>query len=64
VPAHSFKFAAALQEKHRGENPVLIRIAVKSGHGASSTEKAIEETTDVFAFLLHNLGVTPTFSTK
>lgn len=61
VPAHSFKFAAALQEKHRGENPVLIRVAVKSGHGASSTEKAIEETTDVFAFLLHNLGVKPTF---
>ncbi len=61
VPAHSFKFAAALQEKHRGENPVLIRIAVKSGHGASSTEKAIEETTDVFAFLLHNLGVKPKF---
>ena len=64
VPAHSFKFAAALQEKHRGENPVLIRIAVKSGHGASSTEKAIEETTDVFAFLLHNLGVVPKFAVK
>jgi prolyl oligopeptidase len=64
VPAHSFKFAAALQEKHRGENPVLIRIAVKSGHGASSTEKAIEETTDVFAFLLYNLGVTPQFNHK
>ncbi len=64
VPAHSFKFAAALQEKHRGENPVLIRIAVKSGHGASSTEKAIEETTDVFAFLLHNLGVVPKFTAK
>lgn len=64
VPAHSFKFAAALQEKHRGENPVLIRIAVKSGHGASSTEKAIEETADVYAFLFHNLGVVPKFATK
>ncbi len=64
VPAHSFKFAAALQEKHKGDNPVLIRIAVKSGHGASSTEKAIEETTDVFAFMLHNLGVVPKFASK
>ncbi|MFN3561526.1 MAG: prolyl oligopeptidase family serine peptidase [Chloroherpetonaceae bacterium] len=64
VPAHSFKFAAALQEKHRGENPVLIRIAVKSGHGASSTEKAIEETTDVYAFLFYNLGITPKFNDK
>ncbi|MFQ3599157.1 MAG: prolyl oligopeptidase family serine peptidase [Chloroherpetonaceae bacterium] len=64
VPAHSFKFAATLQEKHRGDNPVLIRIAVKSGHGASSTEKAIEETTDVFAFMLYNLGVTPKLASK
>ncbi len=64
VPAHSFKFAAALQEKHRGENPVLIRIAAKSGHSASSTEKAIEEATDVFAFLLYNLGVVPKFAAK
>lgn len=57
VPAHSFKFAAALQEKHRGQNPVLIRIDTKSGHGASNTKKQIETTADVYSFLLYNLGV-------
>ncbi len=58
VPAHSFKFAAALQEKHRGTNPVLIRIDTKSGHGASNTQKQIETTADVYSFLLWNLSVT------
>lgn len=62
VPAHSFKFAARLQAAHQGTNPVLIRIETKSGHGASSLSKQIEETTDVFAFLFENLGVTPRFS--
>jgi prolyl oligopeptidase len=47
VPAHSFKFAARLQEAHRGDAPVLIRIEVQSGHGASSLTKQIEETADV-----------------
>lgn len=61
VPAHSFKYAATLQEKHSGETPVLIRIETKSGHGASSTAKAIELTTDVYAFLFQNLGVTPKY---
>jgi prolyl oligopeptidase len=60
VPAHSFKFAARLQEAHAGDTPVLIRIETKSGHGSSSLSKSIDETADVFAFLLHNLGVTPT----
>ena len=59
VPAHSFKYAATLQEKHAGENPVLIRIETKSGHGASSTAKAIESTADIFSFIFHNLGVAP-----
>ena len=59
VPAHSFKYAAALQEAQAGDNPVLIRIDTRSGHGASSTTKAIEQTTDIYAFLMHNLGVTP-----
>ena len=59
VPAHSFKYAATLQEKHRGDNPVLIRIETKSGHGASNTKKAIEQTADIYAFIMHNLGVTP-----
>jgi prolyl oligopeptidase len=57
VPAHSFKFAATLQENHRGANPVLIRIDTKSGHGASNTKKQIETTADVYSFLLYNVGV-------
>ncbi len=57
VPAHSFKFMATLQEKHRGPNPVLIRIETKSGHGASNTAKQLATTADVYAFLLWNLGV-------
>jgi len=61
VPAHSFKYAATLQEKHRGANPVLIRIDTKSGHGASSTSKSIEQTADIYAFLFHNLGVSPNY---
>ncbi|MBN2088917.1 S9 family peptidase [candidate division KSB1 bacterium] len=61
VPAHSFKFAATLQEKHSGTNPVLIRIDTKSGHGSSSTTKALDETADIYAFTFHNLGVKPKF---
>jgi prolyl oligopeptidase len=57
VPAHSFKFIATLQEKHKGKNPVLIRIDTKSGHGASSVTKAIEQLTDTWAFTFKNLGV-------
>ena len=52
VPAHSFKFAAALQKAHQGDNPVLIRIATKAGHGAGKpTKKIIEEAADKWAFL-------------
>ncbi|KAF0250541.1 MAG: peptidase S9A prolyl oligopeptidase domain protein beta-propeller [bacterium] len=61
VPAHSFKYAATLQEKHQGTNPVLIRVNVKSGHGASSTSKRIEETADIYSFIFYNLGVTPSY---
>ncbi|MGB3300198.1 MAG: prolyl oligopeptidase family serine peptidase [Phormidesmis sp.] len=58
VPAHSFKFAAALQAAHQGDNPVLIRIETKAGHGAGKpTTKQIEEATDKWAFLAHELGV-------
>jgi prolyl oligopeptidase len=58
VPAHSFKFAARLQEYHRGKNPVLIRIDVKAGHGAGKpTAKQIEERTDELSFLVKTLGV-------
>ncbi|MFZ4677403.1 MAG: prolyl oligopeptidase family serine peptidase, partial [Nodosilinea sp.] len=57
VPAHSFKFAAALQAAHQGEAPVLIRIETKAGHGAGKpTAKVIEEVADKWAFLAANLG--------
>jgi len=59
VPAHSFKYAATLQERQGGPAPVLIRIDTKSGHGASNTKKQIESTADIYAFVLHHLGVTP-----
>ncbi len=55
VPAHSFKFAASLQEKHKGENPVLIRIDAKAGHGAGKpTSKLIDEATDIWSFVFWN----------
>lgn len=58
VPAHSFKFAATLQEKHKGDNPVLIRIDAKAGHGAGKpTSKQIDEATDVWSFVFWNLGM-------
>ena len=58
VPAHSFKFAATLQETHQGEAPVLIRIETKAGHGAGKpTTKVIEEATDRWAFLVRSLGL-------
>ena len=58
VPAHSFKFAAELQEKQSGTNPVLIRIEVKAGHGAGKPlSKIIEENADIQAFTLYNMGV-------
>jgi prolyl oligopeptidase len=57
VPAHSFKFAAALQAAHKGPQPVLIRIETKAGHGAGKpTSKQIEEAADKWAFLKANLG--------
>lgn len=55
VPAHSFKFAARLQEVHRGANPVLIRIDKRAGHGAGKpTSKIIEEQADKWAFFFYN----------
>jgi len=61
VPAHSFKFIATLQEKHKGKNPVLIRIETRSGHGASSTIKAIDQMADVWAFMFYNMGLKPKY---
>ncbi|HAT80471.1 MAG TPA: S9 family peptidase [Flavobacterium sp.] len=57
VPAHSFKFAAELQEKQSGTNPVLIRIDVNAGHGAGKSVAAtIQENVDIQAFTLYNMG--------
>jgi prolyl oligopeptidase len=59
VPAHSFKFAAALQAMHTGTAPVLIRTETKAGHGAGiPTAKIIEERSDLLAFLTRILGIT------
>ena len=56
VPAHSFKYAAAMQAVASRENPVLIRIETKSGHGAVNTAKLIDNTADVYAFIAHQLA--------
>jgi prolyl oligopeptidase len=64
VPAHSFKFAATLQEMNVGNNPVLIRIDTKSGHGASNLSKAIESTADQYAFTFYNMGIVPPLAKK
>ncbi len=61
VPAHSFKYIATLQEKYKGKNPVLVRIDVNSGHGASNTKKNIETTADIYSFIFYEMGVTPVF---
>ncbi|WP_237219412.1 prolyl oligopeptidase family serine peptidase [Sphingobacterium mizutaii] len=56
VPAHSFKFAARLQEYNKGTNPVLIRIDTKAGHGAGkSTAMVIAEQTDKWSFMFQNM---------
>jgi prolyl oligopeptidase len=58
VPAHSFKFAAHLQDKHIGSSPVLIRIETMAGHGAGTpVSKTIEQWADLFGFTLWNMGV-------
>jgi prolyl oligopeptidase len=64
VPAHSFKYAATLQAKHKGSHPTLIRVETQSGHGASNLTKSIEQTADIYTFLFYNLGVTPKFQEK
>ena len=58
VPAHSFKFAAELQAKQTGRNPILIRIETNAGHGAGTpVSKIIEQSADERAFTLWNMGV-------
>ncbi|MDT7828742.1 prolyl oligopeptidase family serine peptidase [Pricia sp. S334] len=57
VPAHSFKFAAELQHKQTGDNPVLIRIETNAGHGAGTpVSKTIEQYADIFGFTFYNMG--------
>ena len=57
VPAHSFKFAAELQEKGLKNNPLLIRIETNAGHGAGTpVSKTIEQYADIFGFTLFNMG--------
>ena len=64
VPSHSFKFAATLQEHNVSNNPTLIRIDTKSGHGSSNLSKALDVTADQFAFTWYNMGVVPPFVKK
>ncbi len=62
VPAHSFKFAATLQEHQQGNRPVLIRIDTSAGHGAGKpTSKQIEEVADTYSFMFWNMRLTPKF---
>ncbi|MEQ9006651.1 MAG: prolyl oligopeptidase family serine peptidase, partial [Ekhidna sp.] len=66
VPAHSFKYAATLQEKNPDNpNPLLIRIETKAGHGAGmSTEKRIELNADMYSYAWYNMGVIPELAKK
>ncbi len=64
LPAHSFKFAATLQEYHVGDNPVLIRIDSKSGHGSSNLKKALQVVADQYSFAWYNMGVVPPVAEK
>ena len=59
-PWHSYKFAAMLQHAHMGDNPVLIRVESRAGHGGGKPlSKTIKETADVYAFLIKHLGMDP-----
>jgi prolyl oligopeptidase len=64
VPAHSFKYTATLQDKYKGDNPVIIRIDTKSGHGASNLVKGLEQTADIYSFIFYNMGLIPKFNTN
>lgn len=62
VPAHSFKFAATLQQAQKGDNPVLISIETKAGHGAGkSTQQIVKEQTQKWSFMFYNMGVNPKY---
>jgi len=60
VPAHSFKFAATMQEKQKGKSPMIIRIETSAGHGAGTpTSKTIEQLADKYSFAFFNMGIEP-----
>ncbi len=62
VPAHSFKFIAELQKNQGCNNPTIIRIETKAGHGAGKpTSKIIEEYADMYSFIFYNMGITPKY---
>jgi prolyl oligopeptidase len=62
VPAHSFKYIATLQEKYDGENPTMIRIQTKAGHGAGkATSVAIKEEADMWSFIFYNMDIKPNY---
>ena len=62
VPAHSFKYAAALQAADTGSAPKLIRIDSNAGHGSGKPmSKVIDEYTDIYSFILYNMGIIPGF---
>jgi prolyl oligopeptidase len=62
VPAHSFKYIATLQDNYKGNNPVMIRIETKAGHGAGKpTQKIIDEYADMYAFIFKNMDIVPQY---
>ncbi len=61
VPAHSFKFAAALQTTYSGVRPMLLRVEVRSGHGAVNRQKALDNITDKYAFIWNQMGFQPAY---
>lgn len=62
VPAHSYKYIATIQEKYKGDNPTMIRIQTKAGHGAGkATSVQLQETADKWSFIFHNMGLEPDY---
>lgn len=62
VPAHSFKYIATLQDKYKGDNPVMIRVQTNAGHGGTTpTSMIIEEMSDMWSFVFYNMNITPIY---
>ncbi len=64
VPAHSFKFAARLQDYNQGYNPILIRVQTRAGHGSVSTKQRIDIAADQYSFTWYNMGIIPEVAKK